>query len=137
MEFLVLGYHARTIDIPKGFIKVAATVLCSKPQMLMLESFIAVYEKIVSNLRISLENESINDILAIKINGPVVSEVDLRPLVLQWLDNGRDVGMDKEHLRQRYYSGFFSQAKKKKGKVKTSTTTTWDLEENDWEWTIE
>jgi len=120
---LVLGFHNDTIpNIPEIFIRLVASVLCCKPHMMLLEQVIAIFELLTSNVRISLGNQSVNDILMIKLNGPPVAEVDLRGVVDNFLEKSRNnLPEVTKHMQQKYYNGFFGGVETKKNKIKNSS----------------
>ena len=58
--------------------KLLVAAAAAAPHSMGLERVIAVYEKIRSNLRVSLSTQMMNDILFIKLNMPCIACFDVR-----------------------------------------------------------
>ena len=86
----MVSYNAGVITIHRAFIHIVACVLCARPATMMLERVISVYELLCSGLQTSFCLETLNDIMAIRINGPPVAEADLRPVIAQFIDQMRN-----------------------------------------------
>jgi len=117
---LVRSFHEQTADMRAPFISLVSDVLASKPQMLLLERMVGVYEKICSNLRISMDLPSMNDIMHIKMNMPALTSYDIRVPIQEWMQAERkprkkfDMTTTKQ---EEYYRGFFSEAQRRQVKV--------------------
>jgi len=91
--------------------------------MLELERIIGTNELICQGQRCMLNLPSLNDILHIRLNDPDVAEVDLRPVVAEFLRTNKprkEFDVDPVE-KQSYHYGFFSEATVKVRKIQTAS----------------
>ena len=81
LSILCRSYERKSLLVSKHFVRLFCKAVTLAPQTMILERFISIYERIKCNLRICLTNETLNDIMMVKINGPSLVLWDLRPLV--------------------------------------------------------
>ena len=114
------------MPISRFFLHVVAEVVCAAPQIMFVESVVGMYESIKCNKQISFGEESLNDILFIKINLPPLSTVDLRPVIGKFMtDVHRRTGTTKKEnpeakevtIQREFYNKFFPDSYKRYRKV--------------------
>ena len=109
MEFTVQSYHRGGVPF---FIFLMAKITSSSSHSMNLEKVIGLYELIKCNVRISLNPSTVNDIIFVKMNMPVTSQIDLRPIVwsfIQKVSKRKPKTFTPETtMKQQYFKAFFS-----------------------------
>ena len=87
------------------------------------------------NVRVNLDPATVNDIIFVKMNMPVISQIDLRPIVWDFINKkqrrNRIKNFDLEKsMKQEYFKTFFPGVPYRRRKVRNSEESDWSDEES-------
>jgi hypothetical protein len=132
---VVQAYHKEITPFSKFFIFLISKVVASSPHSMGLERVIGLYEMIKCNVRVNLDPATVNDIIFVKMNMPVTSQIDLRPIVWDFINKkerrNRIKNFDLEKsMKQEYFKTFFPGVPYRRRKVRNSEESDWSDEES-------
>ena len=141
LQKMIKMHKVGKMPVSKFFIHVVADIVVAAPQSMIVETVVGNYESVKCNKRIGFGEESINDILFIKMNLPPLSTVDLRPVIGKFMTDVRRRTDTKNTekpekkgitLKREFYQKFFPDCYKRNRRIgmpdPTTETTKIELE---------